>query len=274
MQTARHRWVVTAAVASLVASAGLFGPAATAAAAVPLGGGAVIGVGDGYCTLTTIGHDNTGALVGFTAAHCGGLGAQVRAAGRDGPVGSVVGANGDLDYAVIKFDPAKVAAIANFAGFAINGIGPDPDPFQQACWFGAFTGNVCSHFNAFALAPRRNLTAEAQPGDDGGPVTSNDLLIGMIVQGLRATKYYRVAVATNTYAVVQRDPCRPQRQRRPGRRVHTGPGLTQASATAWRSYGVPSYGGGSWLLGNDGCHSRRPFAMSTECPIAQPPGTT
>jgi hypothetical protein len=174
---------IALALASLVASAGLFAPAATAASAVPLGGGAVIGVGDGYCTLTTIGHDNTGALVGFTAAHCGGLGAQVRAAVTGGRVGSVVGANGDLDYAVIKFDPAKVAAVANFAGFAINGIGPDPDPFQRACWFGAFTGNVCTHFNAVALPPRRNLTAEAQPGDDGGPVTSNDLLIGMIVQG-------------------------------------------------------------------------------------------
>jgi hypothetical protein len=98
--------------------------------------------------MTTIGHDNTGALVGFTAAHCGVLGAKVRAAGTDGPVGSVVAANGDLDYPVIKFDPAKVAAIANFAGFAINGIGPDPDPFQRACWFGAFSGNVCSRFNA------------------------------------------------------------------------------------------------------------------------------
>jgi hypothetical protein len=32
-------------------------------------------VDDSYCTLATIGHDTTGALVGFTAAHCGGPGA-------------------------------------------------------------------------------------------------------------------------------------------------------------------------------------------------------
>jgi hypothetical protein len=175
---------IALALASLVASAGLFGPAATASAAVPLGGGAVIGVGDGYCTLTTIGHDNTGALVGFTAAHCGGLGAQVRAAVRGGALGSVVGANGHLDYAVIKFDPAKVAAIANFAGFAINGIGPDPGINQPACWFGAFTGNVCTYFVGLPLpVPRRSLWQSVQPGDDGGPVTSNDLLIGMILEG-------------------------------------------------------------------------------------------
>jgi hypothetical protein len=183
MQTARHRGVVTAA-ASLVASAGLFGPVATAAAAVPLGGGAVIIMGDSYCTLTAIGHDNTGALVGFTAAHCGGLGAQVRATVTDGPVGSVVGANGHLDYAVIKFDPTKVAPIANFGGFAINGIGPDPGFHQQACWIGVVTGILCTYFATITFPGMPpSLWQSAQPGDDGGPVTSNDLLVGMILKG-------------------------------------------------------------------------------------------
>jgi hypothetical protein len=108
--TYRRRFVVGV-LASLLS--GLL--ASTASAAVPLGGGASIVVGEGYCTLTTVGHDNTGELVGFTAAHCGGLGARVRAKPSDG---SVVAANGDLDYAVIKFDPAKAAPIANIAGFA------------------------------------------------------------------------------------------------------------------------------------------------------------
>ncbi len=43
-----------------------------------------------YCTLTTIGHDKTGELVGFNAAHCGGPGAQVVAEGTDTTVGTVV----------------------------------------------------------------------------------------------------------------------------------------------------------------------------------------
>ena len=43
---------------------------------VPIGGGAGIVVdGDTYCTLTAIGNDKTGALIGFTSAHCGGPGA-------------------------------------------------------------------------------------------------------------------------------------------------------------------------------------------------------
>jgi hypothetical protein len=177
--------VTLALLASVVASAALSGPGAEADTKVALGGGAGIALEDTLCTLATIGHDNTGELVGFTAAHCGGPGTQVRVNGADNIVGSVVAANSDLDYAVIKFDPAKVAPIANADGFAINGIGPNPDPFQKACWLGAVTGNVCSHFNAYALpfVPRRNLADEARPGDDGGPVTSNDLLIGMIVEG-------------------------------------------------------------------------------------------
>ncbi|WP_439116881.1 hypothetical protein [Mycolicibacter arupensis] len=55
-------------------------PAAPPAAAMAiLGGGAVIVVdGTNYCTLTTIGHDRAGDIVGFTAAQCGGPGAPVR----------------------------------------------------------------------------------------------------------------------------------------------------------------------------------------------------
>jgi hypothetical protein len=234
MQTARHRGVVTAAVDSLVASAGLFGPAATASAAVPLGGGAAVIMGNNYCTLTAIGHDNTGALVGFTAAHCGDPGAQVRAAVTDAPVGSVVGANGHLDYAVIKFDPAKVAPIANFGGFAINGIGPDPGFGQQACWIGVVTGILCTYFATISLpGVPPSLWQSPQPGDDGGPVTSNDLQVGIILKGYDHVTWSGCTGASNTSAVVQCNPCRPRRHRRPGRRVRPGPGLTQARATVW-----------------------------------------
>jgi hypothetical protein len=50
-------------------------------------------------------------------------GARVVAEGAGRIVGSVVATDDGLDYAVIKFDPAKVASVADFDGFAINGIG-------------------------------------------------------------------------------------------------------------------------------------------------------
>jgi hypothetical protein len=101
-----HHPAVAIGVASVVA--GFFTPAAAADSGVPLGGGAGITVNGTPCTLTTIGHDRSGALVGFTAGHCGGPGADVVAEGaNNGTVGSVTTVGDGLDYAVIKFDPAK-----------------------------------------------------------------------------------------------------------------------------------------------------------------------
>jgi hypothetical protein len=173
------------AVATVVASAGLLAP--TASAAVPLGGGAGIVVDGSYCTLGTIGHDHTGDLVGFTAGHCGGPGAGVVAEGADNhsPVGAVAAVGDGMDYSVIKFDPAKVTPIANFAGFVINGIGPDPAWHQPACKLGAATGDFCSGIGSLpSPRPRISMSAPFQPGDDGGPVTSDNLLIGMIISGM------------------------------------------------------------------------------------------
>jgi hypothetical protein len=163
---------------------GLLAP--TASAAVPLGGGAGIVVGGSYCTLATIGHDNTGVLVGFTAAHCGGPGSRVVAKGTSDPVGSVVAANDDLDYAVIKFDPAAVTPTASFAGFPINGLGPDPAYRQPACKVGAATGAFCGAISSLAgPGPHMSMSRSGpfQPGDDGGPVTSDDLLVAIVRGG-------------------------------------------------------------------------------------------
>jgi len=154
--------------------------------AVPLGGGSGIVVDGSHCTQTTIGHDKTGELVGFTAAHCGGPGAQVVAEGAEdhGALGAVVAANGDLDYAVIRFDPAKVTPVANVAGFAIRGLGPDPDQGQPTCTLGAATGNYCSH-TVSVPGPGSAIATLGpfQPGDDGGPVTADGLLVGLVFRG-------------------------------------------------------------------------------------------
>lgn len=183
MQTA-HRRFAAAFAAVLLAVVCL--PANTAAAddKLPLGGGAGIVVnGDTMCTLTTIGHDKNGDLIGFTSAHCGGPGAQIAAEGAEnaGPVGIMVAGNDGLDYAVIKFDPAKVTPVAVFNGFAINGIGPDPSFGQIACKQGRTTGNSCGVTWGPGESPGTLVMQVCGgPGDSGAPVTVDNLLVGMI----------------------------------------------------------------------------------------------
>jgi hypothetical protein len=169
---------------ALAALAALVSATAAADDNIVLGGGAGIVVDDdSLCTLTTIGHDNTGDLVGFTSAHCGGPGSQVAAEGFDGagPVGVMVAGNDSLDYAVIRFDPAKVTPTATFANFPINGIAPDPAFGQIACKQGRTTGNSCG----VTWGPGQDpgsivMQVCGRPGDSGGPVTVDNMLVGMI----------------------------------------------------------------------------------------------
>ncbi|MDF2586128.1 MAG: peptidase [Mycobacterium sp.] len=143
----RHRWRYLARLVSLAVLAPLAlsaGPVAHADGPVDLGGGSGIVIdGHAFCTLTAIGHDVAGKLIGFTSATAGTLGVMV--AGNDG-----------LDYAVIEFDPQKVRPVNTVNGFSIFGIGPDEDP-------GTILNQVCG-----------------QPGDSGAPVTVNNRLVGMI----------------------------------------------------------------------------------------------
>jgi hypothetical protein len=163
---------------------GLPADTATADDRVPMGGGAGIVInGDTMCTLTTIGADSAGELIGFTSAHCGGPGAPVAAEALEarGVLGTMVAGNDSLDYAVIKFDPAKVAPVANYNGFVINGIGPDPGFGQIACKQGRTTGNSCG----VTWGPGQDpgtivMQVCGNPGDSGAPVTVNNLLVGMI----------------------------------------------------------------------------------------------
>lgn len=151
---------------------------------VPMGGGAGIVVnGDTYCTLTAIGNDNTGALIGFTSAHCGGPGAQVESesAPDSGVIGTMVAGNDGLDYAVIRFDPAKVEPVSNWNGFLIDGIGPDPTFGEVACKLGRTTGYSCGVTWGPGEDPGTIVNQVCgQPGDSGAPVTVNNKLVGMI----------------------------------------------------------------------------------------------
>ena len=157
---------------------------ATAADKVVVGGGAGIVVNDEtLCTLTAIGTDNQGNLVGFTSAHCGGPGAQVAAENAEaaGTLGVMTSGNDALDYAVIKFDPAKVTPVGNYNGFVINGLGPDPTFGQIACKLGRTTGYSCGVTWGPGEQPGTILSQICgQPGDSGAPVTVGNQLVGMI----------------------------------------------------------------------------------------------
>lgn len=181
MSTAR-RGLPMAAVAVVMGLAG--NGVATAADKVTLGGGAGIVIdADTLCTLTTIGHDTEGNLIGFTSAHCGGPGSAVAAEANPaaGPLGTMVAGNDTLDYAVIKFDPAKVTAVNNFGGFLINGIGPDPTFGQIACKLGRTTGYSCGVTWGPGEQPGTIVNQVCgQPGDSGAPVTVDNHLVGMI----------------------------------------------------------------------------------------------
>lgn len=184
MTTARTRVMAGAAV--LAVGALFVNPVSTAGAddKVPMGGGAGIVVnGETYCTLTAIGNDKSGALIGFTSAHCGGPGAQVTSEASEGSgvIGTMVAGNDGLDYAVIRFDPAKVTPVANYNGFLIDGIGPDPDFGQVACKLGRTTGYSCGVTWGPGEDPGTILNQVCgQPGDSGAPVTVNNKLVGMI----------------------------------------------------------------------------------------------
>jgi hypothetical protein len=188
------RWptsVLAPVAAACLMAAGVSGGAALVApglahadAPVVLGGGSGIAInGDTFCTLTTIGHDNRGSLIGFTSAHCGGPGAQVSAEATPsaGVVGTMVAGNEGLDYAVIAFDPKKVTPVGSVDGFEIDGLGPDPVFGQTACKLGRTTGQSCGVTWGPGDQPGTILNQVCgQPGDSGAPVTVDNKLVGMI----------------------------------------------------------------------------------------------
>jgi hypothetical protein len=175
--------MVSAAIVALAALSMTTG-IAYADAQIALGGGSGLVVeGDTLCTLTTIGNDNRGNLIGFTSAHCGGPGATVAAEGVEnaGLIGTMVAGNDALDYAVIQFDPQKVRPVNNVNGFQIDGLGPDPVVGDIACKLGRTTGYSCGVTWGPGTEPGTIVNQVCgQPGDSGAPVTVNNRLVGMI----------------------------------------------------------------------------------------------
>lgn len=179
----RHRWQRLLSAPILLWALVVPGVAQAAAPVVLGGGSGIVVSGDTFCTLTTIGHDNAGRLIGFTSAHCGGPGEVVgsEADPGAGPVGKMVAGNDILDYAVIEFDPQKVTPTDNVDGFQIDGLGPDPAFGQIACKLGRTTGQSCGVTWGPGQDPGTILNQVCgQPGDSGAPVTVDNRLVGML----------------------------------------------------------------------------------------------
>lgn len=174
--------VVTAAAAATVTLTA--GPATAAPAQTPMGGGTAIVVGgNAACTLTTIGHDGAGRLIGITAGHCGNPGDAVfpEFNWNDTPVGTVVAKYPAIDVEVIEFDPAVVAPVNRVGGVAITGVGSPTEFPDITCKEGRTTGNTCG---ITWLTDSVNQETWTQicvvEGDSGAPVVAGTTLVGMI----------------------------------------------------------------------------------------------
>ncbi|MGY0500445.1 serine protease [Nocardia sp. FBN12] len=158
---------------------------AQAQAPVTLGGGSGIVFDEGStCTLTTIGYDGAGQLVGFTAAHCAAEGAGVSAEADPGagPVGTVAFTNPDYDYAVITFDAGLVNPVNQVGATAITGVGLPAQFPAVACKEGRTTGQTCGlvYGDVFGGASWTLTQICVIVGDSGAPVVVGNTLVAIV----------------------------------------------------------------------------------------------
>ncbi|HLS79258.1 MAG TPA: hypothetical protein VK083_20960 [Nocardia sp.] len=173
----------TAAVVAGVGSA-VTGTAQAAPQSAVLGGGSgLVFDNNSACSLTAIGHDDAGRLVGLTAGHCAPTGSRLAAesALEVGVIGTVAYSdNGKgLDFAVLQLDPAKVTPVRTVGKTTINGLGATPDPGTTVCFNGRTSGGGCGVVWGSLDETLTLNQACSKPGDSGGPVTVGDRLVGM-----------------------------------------------------------------------------------------------
>ncbi|WP_433567723.1 trypsin-like peptidase domain-containing protein [Nocardia sp. CA-151230] len=151
----------------------------------------VIGGGSGIiidnteiCTVTTVGHDAAGRLVGLTAGHCGEQGSQVWAEQDRGAgvIGHFVYSDTDaaLDYAVIQFDEGSIIPVNRIGNTTITGIGAPATFPMTSCKQGRTTGNTCGiTWGDFQTGNTYTQICVAE-GDSGGPVVVGTTLVAMV----------------------------------------------------------------------------------------------
>ncbi|WP_026918606.1 S1 family peptidase [Gordonia shandongensis] len=213
------------AMAPAVASA----PAEAAPKAAVGGGSGIIVNGKSACTMTAVGRDRAGRLVGLTAAHCGKLGSRVglERNRRAGQVGRIVTANPKLDYAVVLLDGSRVRPVRTVGKARITRVGTYPKPFSNVCKSGRTTGFSCGPTLTTGGRFVYNYVCSA-PGDSGGPIMVGSRLVGML-NGIR-----RIA-GPNTPPVFCVDPAFP---------VYTPMAATPIRDVLRNLNGVPAIGAG------------------------------
>ncbi len=201
-KAARSAFAVAIGAALIGTGAGV----AQAAAGPPvIGGGSGIIIDNQFeCTVTTIGHDRTGHLVGLTAGHCGEAGAQVWSEQNRGAgvIGHFVYSNHDLDYAVIEFDPGRVVPVNRVGNVAITRVGAPAQFPAIVCKEGRTTGNTCgvAYGDVFQTDETWSQMCVVE-GDSGAPVVMGTTLVGM-VNAYLAVACFGPEVGTNMNAVM------------------------------------------------------------------------
>ncbi|WP_309234856.1 hypothetical protein [Nocardia sp. XZ_19_385] len=174
---------LAAAILVLAGIGTLFAGELQAEPTVAMGGGSGIILDDeAVCSVTTIGHDGAGRLVGLTAGHCTGAGALVKAEHQPGAgvIGRVAFSDEGqgLDFAVIEFDTDKVIPLRTVGATTIAGTAPAPGFGAVVCSNGRTTGSDCGVVWGNLDYNTLNQSCSL-PGDSGGPVTVDDRLVGM-----------------------------------------------------------------------------------------------
>ncbi|WP_280307942.1 serine protease [Nocardia abscessus] len=151
----------------------------------PIGGGSGIVIDDlAECTLTTIGYDASGRLVGLTAGHCGEPGARVVSVTYPsyGVLGRFVYADRELDYGIIEFDAARVDPTRDVGGFFIDGLGAPAQFPDVVCKKGRTTGRTCGVAWGDMMGDSRDTWTQmcVLKGDSGAPVVIGSTLVGMV----------------------------------------------------------------------------------------------
>lgn len=134
------------------------------------------------CTLTAIGYDQDDTLMGLTAGHCGPAGKAVfvEAAQGLGPVGEITFTHSDLDYAIVRFDSAKVNPVQTVGGVTIRGIRTQAPTFPEiGCKQGRTTATTCG-ITWFSDGSAHTSQICVLEGDSGSPVVVGDQLVGMV----------------------------------------------------------------------------------------------
>lgn len=160
--------------------------AATAQAGPPvIGGGSGIVIDNAFeCTVTTVGHDGAGRLVGLTAGHCGDAGATVSAEVDRGygEIGRFAYSNNELDYAVIEFTPGRITPVNRIGNVSITGVGGPAQFPTIVCKEGRTTGNTCGITWGDVFQTNTETWSQmcVVEGDSGAPVVVGSTLVGMV----------------------------------------------------------------------------------------------